>query len=83
LGVELSVGEAVKVFELVTVRVPLGEEVPVFEAVIEDVAVLVINPLIVFLEVFEKDGEDDDVFEDCILLLFVGLPDDVFEIAGD
>lgn len=53
LGVALSVGDAVKVLELVTVLVPLGEEVPVFDEVIEDVAVLLINPLIVFLEVLE------------------------------
>lgn len=53
LGVALFVGDAVKVLELVTVLVPLGEEVPVFDEVIEDVAVLLINPLIVFLEVLE------------------------------
>jgi len=53
LDVALSVGDAVKVLELVIVLVPLGDEVPVFDEVIEDVAVLVINPLIVFLEVFE------------------------------
>ena len=53
LGVALSVGDAVVVLELVVVRVPLGDEVPVFDEVIEDVAVLLINPLIVFLEVLE------------------------------
>jgi hypothetical protein len=83
LDVALFVGDAVKVLELVIDRVPLAEEVPVFDEVIEDVAVLLIIPVIVFLGVFENEGEADAVFEACILLLFVALDDCVLEIAGD
>jgi hypothetical protein len=83
LDVALFVGDAVKVLELVIDRVPLAEEVPVFDEVIEDVAVLLIIPVIVFLGVFENEGEADGVFEACILLLFVALDDCVLEIADD
>ena len=83
MDVALFVDDAVKVLELVIVLVPLGEEVPVFDDVIEDVVVLLIIPVIVFLGVLENEGEADGVFEACILLLFVALEDCVLEIAGD